>query len=202
LPGNPTLGTPAATSPTAAATQISTPAPAAGAAAPASGIGGFLKDNSWLVPAAALAFESTKANAPLPNQSQLQADANQLNASAKQLENYLSTGTLPPGLQAGITQASASAKAAIRSQYAAIGNSGSSAEAQDLAAVDSRADTQGSQIALSLLQQGVSQQGMADQLYMDLMNTALSQDQALGNAIGTFASSLVPSAPTITLKAA
>ena len=125
-----------------------------------------------------------------------------LSAQSKQMENYFNSGTLPPGVQSGLNRATAAAKASIRSQYASLGSSGSSAEQQDLANVDQVAIAQGSDIALNLLKQGVSEQGMADQLYQDLMNTALSQDQQLGSAIGTFASGLAGSTATPAAKAA
>lgn len=163
-----------------------------GAVPTGSGIGSFIKDNAWLLPAAGLAYEATAGQAALPGQAALSTSATNLSAQANQLQNYFTSGTLPPGIQSGITQASDAAKAAIRSQYASMENTGSSAEAQDLAAVDSRATTQGSQIALSLLQQGVSEQGMANQLYMELMNTSLTQDAQLGSSIAAFSSALVP----------
>jgi len=187
--------------PTLPAVATATPAASAAPASTGTGIGGFLKDNAWLLPAAGLAYEATAGQAPLPGESNLQASATNLSAQANQLQNYFTSGTLPPGIQSGITQASDAAKAAIRSQYASMGNTGSSAEAQDLAAVDSRAVSQGSQIALSLLQQGVSEQGMANQLYMELMNTSLNQDQQLGSSIAAFSSALVPHT-TVNLAAA
>jgi hypothetical protein len=143
-------------------------------------------------------------------------------AQGQTLENYLAAGTLPPGVQAGISSAANSAKAAIRSQYANRGESGSSAEAEDLANVDSQAVSAGTTIATQLLQQGASMVGtgvseeatagqlatstdlatgtmdlnaesLAQQIYTQIMNTSLAQDQQLGSAIGNFASALAGS---------
>ena len=117
----------------------------------------------------------------------------------QQLQGYYRSGTLPPGQAEALNTAAASRKAAIRSQYAAIGQTGSSAEAQDLANVDSTEAATRANLGLQLLQQGVSEQmsginatGLDAQLYQQLQNTALQQDQELGNAIGAFGASLVP----------
>lgn len=155
-------------------------------------IGGFIKDNPWAIPAAAIGYEALKGTQPLPGQSQIEANAAKLNQQGASLQNYFQSGTLPPGVQSGINSASEAAKASIRSMYASRGMSGSSAEQQDIGAVDSRAQTQGSQIALSLLQQGVSETGMANQLYLELMGNALQQDQALGSALATFSAAMIP----------
>ena len=114
--------------------------------------------------------------------------AGQLSTQATQLESYLSTGTLPPGVQASLNSAADSAKAAIRSRYAAMGSSGSSAEQQDLANVDTTVVSQGANIALQLLNQGVSESQLSAQLYSTILNTALQQNQNLSTAIGNFAS--------------
>jgi hypothetical protein len=46
-------------------------------------------------------------------------------------------------------------------------------------------------------------ESLAQQIYTQIMNTSLQQDQQLGSAIGNFASALAGSNPsTITLKAA
>ena len=117
-----------------------------------------------------------------------------MGAQANQLESYLTTGTLPPGVQTAITAATQQAVTAIKAKYASAGQSGSSAEATDIAAAQESAVTQGTQIALTLMQQGVNDANLSSQLYGEIMQTATSQDQALGSAIGTFAAALVPKA--------
>jgi hypothetical protein len=161
-----------------------------------------------------LGLNLLRGNQPLPGEGQIKSgaagigsEAASLVAQGGNLQNYLNTGTLPPGVQGGINQASDAAKATIRSQYASRGESGSSAEAQDVAHIDQTAATQGADIAMKLLQtgvgevtQGISAQGLSSQLYQYLMEQALSRDQQLGTSIGNFASSLVP-APTVRLAA-
>jgi hypothetical protein len=167
-------------------------------------VGSALSNNaSWLVPAAGLGYSAIKANTPTPATTNLQNQATQASTNSTALENYVTTGTLPAGVQNSITSASNAAKASIRSQYASRGMSGSSAEAQDLAAVDQRASAQGGQIAIQLLQSGISEAGLASNIYSQLLQNETQQDTALQGAVSSFASSLVPRAPTnITLQAA
>jgi hypothetical protein len=167
-----------------------------------SGISGWLDRNRWAPGAALIGLDAIKGNQALPGQKALEASAAQMAGQGAQLESYLRSGTLPPGLDAGLKEATAAAEASIRSTYAAAGDSGSSAEMQDIAAVRERAQAQGAQMAISLLQQGVSETNMADQLYMQLMGEALQQDQALGTSIANFAASLVPGGGTPPAKPA
>lgn len=106
------------------------------------------------------------------------------------LQNYITTGTLPAGAQAGIDQATNSAKAAVRSQYASMGMSGSSSEQQALAAIDANAQAQGEQEAQSLLDSGIQESQLSGQLYQNILNGALQQDQQLSSAIGNFTGSV------------
>lgn len=139
------------------------------------------------ISAAGLGLDALKGNQVSGAEKNLQAEAGGLAGQGQQLEGYLQSGNLPPGLQQGITQASDSAKATIRSQYAARGMSGSSAEQQDLAAVDERAQAQGAQMAMQLLQTGISETGMASGLYEQLLNQNLANDKGLSSAIANFA---------------
>jgi hypothetical protein len=152
----------------------------------------FKKSN--LGPAAALGgigLDLLRGNTPVPGQSALSAQAAQLASQGQKLQSYLDTGTLPAGVSQSINQATQGAKAAIRSRYAAMGGD-TSAMAQDLANVDQIAAAQGSQIAINLLNQGVSETSLSSQIYGQLLNLAVANNQALGNAIGTFAKSLTP----------
>lgn len=141
-----------------------------------------------VISAGGLAADALQSGKSLEGERQLKSQAAGLANQGNQLEGYLQSGTLPPGLQAGITQASDAAKATIRSQYASRGQSGSSAEQQDLAAVDQRAEAQGAQMAMQLLQTGISETGMASGLYEQLLNQATKSDEQLGSAISNFAS--------------
>lgn len=155
-----------------------------------------LKANpSAAINAAGLGLDLLKGQQPLPGESQLKSEANSFAGQGQTLSGYLQSGTLPPGVQQGLTQATEAAKATIRSQYAAKGMSGSSAEQQDLAAVDNNARAQGANMAMQLLNMGISETGMASQLYKQLMDSSLAQDKSLGSSISSFASSLAGGKP-------
>lgn len=152
-----------------------------------------LTSPSSLIAGGGLALDAAKQAGLVGNnvpkgQNQVENIAAQENQQGQQLQGYLQSGTLPPGLQQTLNQATEAAKASIRSKYAASGSSGSSAEQQELAAVDSNAQGQGSQLALQLLNTGINETGMASQLYQQLMNNSISQDNQLGSSIANFAS--------------
>ncbi len=119
-------------------------------------------------------------------QAQAQIDA----AQGSQLQNYLTSGTLPPGIATGLQQAHAAAEATIKGQYAQRGQSGSSAEAQDLQNLANTTVAKGADIASKLLAQGVQESEFSSQLYEELMKTNINQDQQLSNSIANFAGSL------------
>lgn len=166
--------------------------------------GGFLGGaGKYLGPAIAgggVLMDLLKGNQTPPGYSNIQGNADQLATEGSQLQSYLKTGTLPPGVQQGVQQAGDSAKASIRSQYASLGMTGSSAENQALSSVANTQTQEATNIALQLMQQGVSDTQISSQLYEVLMQEALSQDQQLGSAIGSFASSLAGSAPSLRLS--
>ena len=66
--------------------------------------------------------------------------------------------------------------------------SGSSAQAQDLAAVGEREAAQAAQIAQNLFSMGLNEQSQADSLYMAMMGAQMQQDQNLSNAVGNMTS--------------
>jgi hypothetical protein len=222
LSGGGNVGTPAGTPLTGTnVTPAASSASGGGGGAISSGLNKLLaptglttSDVGPIAAAGGLGLNLLRGNQPLPGEGQIKSgaagigsEAASLVAQGGNLQNYLNTGTLPPGVQGGINQASDAAKATVRSQYAARGESGSSAEAQDLAHIDQTASTQGADIAMKLLQtgvgevaQGISAQGLSSQLYQYLMEQALSRDEKLGSSIANFASSLVP-APTVRLAA-
>lgn len=140
--------------------------------------------------AAPIAIDLLKGNQSQPGENELKNEAGLLTQQGQQLANYLQNGTLPPGIQASINQATNAATAAIRSRYASMGMSGSSAEVQDIAAAQQQAATEGAQTALQLLSQGISEQNMGSQLYQDIFQYSLQEDQGLGQAIGNFAVAL------------
>jgi hypothetical protein len=137
-----------------------------------------------------LLMSAQEGNKQPANYQTLENQAGQLANQGNQLQGYLTGGTLPPGVQAGLDQAHQSAAATIKSQYAARGMSGSSAEAEDLANLNATVVAQGAQIATNLLQQGVSESEFSSQMYEQLMQTSIQQDKDLSASIASFAGAL------------
>jgi hypothetical protein len=183
--------------------------------------GGLLdkSDLGSVLSAGGMLMNFMNRNKKLPGEAELNRAAGSLTATAQgqaalgaQLESFLNSGQLPPGISAGLRTATEAAKAHIRSGYASRGMSGSSAEAQDVQAAEDRALAAGQEVALNLLQQGativgqsVNTEGLAAQLYQTILANALQKDNALGAAIGNFSSALAGSSGggnTITVKAA
>jgi hypothetical protein len=194
---------------------------------------GLAKDIDPIAGLAGLAESMMTAKKPVPAQTQVNQAAGNLNAQGgalttaatqpllnsaqsltnqgQQLSSYLTTGTLPPGISAGLDQAYNSAVATIKSQFAARGQSGSSSEADSLANLAFTKESQGASIATNLLSQGVTEQQFASQvyqqllsqglsaseyssqLYTDLMNQQIAQDTALSNSIANFSGALAKS---------
>ena len=170
------------------------------AAAQAGGEGLMSKAGSYLAknPTAILSALGMAANLAKGNQTpkfspELQAQAAALQAQGAQLQGYLTSGTLPPGIGSALQGAHDSAAAAIRSRYANTGMSGSSAEMQDLNNLAQTTVSQGADIANKLLQTGVSEQQFASGLYQNLMATAMQQDTNMSNAISNFTNALARS---------
>jgi hypothetical protein len=138
----------------------------------------------------ALGMDLIKGNQKPEYEAQLAAEAAAASAQGKQLENYELSGTLPPGMQAGINAAQDSAAAAIRSGYAARGDTASSAEAQDISNLGIRTQAQGEAEATTLFQQGLSDTQLSDQIYGELMNVQIQQDQQLSQGVGNLVSAL------------
>ena len=163
--------------------------------------------------------EATNAASLAGTAAQENAAAQPLLASGNTLQQYLTTGTLPPQFQAQVTQQVQAAKASIIQGYASRGMSTdpnqNSALAQDLANVDLQSQTlqanlestlataggQMIQQANSLLQSGASATEISAQLPLAVqqLNTQLNQQTA--SAVSAFAASLNGTKPgTISLN--
>ena len=124
---------------------------------------------------------------PVKGTNALNQQAQQLSAQAAAMQSYLQTGQLPPGVQGTIDQAAQAAKTSIKSQYAASGQTGSSAESQALSQVDANAVSQAGTLAMEMFNSGLTEAGMANQLYTTLLQQATGQDTAFSNALSKFA---------------
>ena len=120
---------------------------------------------------------------------QMSSAAQQLAAQGGQLQNALN-GSLPPAAQGALNQASNSMKAHVRSQYAQMGLSGSTMEAQAMASVDETVAAQGYQMTMQLYNAGVQESGMANELFNQIMQTNQAQSQGLSSAVSNFAGAL------------
>jgi hypothetical protein len=167
---------------------------AAGGEGLASKAGTWLSNNPMAVLSGlGMAYNMMKSQQPPRYSAELQAQAAALQAQGAQLQGYLTSGTLPPGIGSALSGAHDSASAAIRSRYANMGMSGSSAEMQDLNNLAQTTVSQGADIANKLLATGVSEQQFASGLYQNLMSTALSQDKILADSISNFTGALARS---------
>lgn len=155
-----------------------------------SNITGALSANKDLIGLGGLAYNATQS-ALAPGETDLRAQADSLSMQSNQLRS----GSLPPGIQSGIDSAAARAKATMRSMFASKGMSDSSSEAATLASIDQRAAQQGAEMAMKLIDTGISEAGMANQLYVALMKQAMERDNALGTSIGRFATALAGGNP-------
>lgn len=155
-----------------------------------SGLGGGKGIIGDILSGGGLIASILRGNKSLPGQQQLQSQADQAAQQSKQLESYLSSGTLPPGMQGQLDQAYNDAAATITSRYAQTGSLGSSAYAQDLQNLRTRMAGQAATIAQQLFQTGLNEAQISERLYYDLMNAQLQQDQGLSTAIGNFTGAL------------
>ena len=151
-----------------------------------SNLSSFAKNNGWIAPAAGLVGNAILSQKKLPGQQQISDIAASTKAQADQLESYFNNGTLPPGVQASINQSAEANKASIRSKYAQMGMSGSSAEAQDLQSANQQAQIAGTNYSIHLLETGIKESGSAANLYTQIMQDSLQQDKELGAALSNF----------------
>lgn len=118
-------------------------------------------------------------------------------ATAKMLKNFAAgaipaeqTGNLPAGAEQFVLNAQKDEEARIRGEYASLGLSGSTMEAQDLSAASERAAAQRFQIASTVTSQGLTAAGAAGGEFANIANQQLAQDQRLQEAIAAFSTSL------------
>lgn len=129
-----------------------------------------------------------------PERQKLQSLAERLGPQGQQLMNYLSTGTLPPGLQAKLDQATSAAKARIISNHAKNGQSTdpsmNSALAQELNGVDINAVAAMAQSQIQMMETGLRETGLSSQLYEMLMKMDRQDNKDLMDSIAKFAAAL------------
>lgn len=137
----------------------------------------------------------------VPGEKALTTEANTLGSEATQLQNYVATGTLPPGVNTVLQQVQQGMTQQIKARYAALGMSGSTAEQQDLNNATLQVQSQGATEALNLMNQGVSMANLSSNLLQSLMSTNVQQNNQTVQSIGQLAAALAGGGTT-TLKVA
>lgn len=178
-------------------------APAAAASPTGTGGGGFLDSlkgsltknaGGLALGAAGLGYNILQGQQQSAAVKALQAQASKQNQTADTLSGYLTSGTLPPGLQASVDQATQSAKATAISNAAQQGlptdPAQNTALAERLAQIDQQGPIVAAQIAQQLLSSGATYAGLSDQLYTQLAQIDQQQTTNIGKAIANMASAL------------
>lgn len=149
--------------------------------------GSFLDRNSnLLLPVGALALSAGQQKAP-PELKALEGQAATLGTQGADLMSYLNKGTLPPGAQAAVDQATQSAKAHTRQQFANMGLTNSPMEQQALAEIDRSAAGQMYSIASDLLSKGITESNLSTQLYQMILSDKRQNNADLSQALVEFA---------------
>lgn len=183
--------------------------PAAGDTSTLGSIGNYLKSNAGVLGLGAAGLGANLA-APMlaklglagsiPNQGTLTNIAGQAgsaagnaNAYASTLEAPLTTGVLPAGAQAQVTQALNDSITAIKARYANLGLSGSTMEQSAISEAQSQSQQMAFTIAQQMAQTGLqagsqaaADLGLEGTIYQNLTQDQISQDTALQNAIASF----------------
>jgi hypothetical protein len=149
---------------------------------------------------AGLLYNLTRQNS-IPGESALTGEAATLGNESTQLQNYVATGTLPPGVNTVLKGVQQGLIDQIKAKYAQLGMSGSTGEQQDINNAVLQVQSQGATEALNLMNQGVSLANLSGQLLTTLLNTNVQQNNQTVQSVGQLAAALA--GPTsVTLKAA
>lgn len=155
---------------------------------------------------AGLGYSMLQGNKLTGNVQNVTNAANQEAGQGAQLQQYLQNGTLPPGMQAAVDNATKAAKARIISGYASRGQNAdpaqNSALAQELAQADMNALAAAGQLQTQLLTTGLNETNMSNQLYEFLVGTDQKQAQLTGQAISNFAAAMAGGPKTIQIGGA
>ena len=161
------------------------------------GLGGlnqFASDNKGLLSVAGAGIPlltSLFTKNDLPGLTGLESTAtNNANVGAA-LESAGTTGVLPAGDVTALTNAQQVAAGGIRSNYATLGLSGSSSEAEDIAASNARISGQTPTLLSQLTSQGIQASGVAGTEEQAAAALEFQQDQEFQKALQSLATNLV-----------
>lgn len=128
------------------------------------------------------ALEQQGAGLVTPNAAAASQVAGQATGQAATLENYLTSGTLPPAVQTALDQATNSAITDLKASYAARGESAdpnsNSELAAGIASLQQNAIISGGTLAASLYSQGVGLDQLASGIYTNLVGAGTGAAQA------------------------
>lgn len=152
-----------------------------------SSIGSALLNNLGpIISGAGLLTAANKSTQDLPQQTPLVGQAQQLGTQGQQLLNNLNTGQLPPGADTALNLALHDEQARIRSQYASMGLSGSTMEAQALNDASQRAEAQKFNQIQQLVQTGLNETQLSSQIYQALQGAQVGQTKEFDDALSQF----------------
>ena len=135
---------------------------------------------------------------PIPGMSNIQQIAQTSATQGQTLQQYLTTGTLPPAIQASVDRATQDGITALRSKYASMGVApNSSAEISEINSLKQEAVVKGASLADQLYQQGTSQTTLAADLYKELVGANTKLTDQTNSAIGNLASALAGGGRTV-----
>ena len=136
----------------------------------------------------------------VPGQGQLTDAQKRLSEQSQQMMGYLNNGQLPAGAQASLDRMVKNAQAAVRSQFASHGMSGSTAEQDAMQQIQTNALIAQNQMATQLFGQGVQLAGMD----MNAINNIITQNTAaakeMGQSLSNFAAALAGGGPQVQLR--
>jgi hypothetical protein len=141
-----------------------------------------------------------------PSGGALNTQAANLAQSSPALMQYLTSGTLPAGMKAGLDKATADAKTAAISNAAKSGMptdpSQNSSLQQELAAIDQQAQITTAQLGQQLLQSGLSEAQLSASDYSTLLQADQTQQKQISDSIANFAKALGGMGGGVSLKLA
>lgn len=150
----------------------------------------YIKNNPLAVLSAGAAAYPLLQGNTVPGLSDLKTQAALEGRIGNQEAQALQTGQLPQGAQSALDNAAEAAKATIRGNYASLGLTGSTQEAQALAGVDSGIAAQKFGELKSVTDAGMSAINSSDALLKTIMDTEVSQDAQTSQAIARLAAAL------------
>jgi hypothetical protein len=143
-----------------------------------------------LISAAPLAIDLLKGNSLPSAGTALEGQAAEAGSMGRTLTAYEQSGTLPAGLRSVVDANTNAGIAKVRSNFAQLGLSGSTMEAQAIESAKQGATAQTVEIANSLAQQGAQYAGLAGSETSNVLRAQLDQQGQFTQALSLFARGL------------